>query len=215
MSGEDDTFDIDIYGDEAPEGQQSEKEENAEDRLFEDDYDFNYTLQPYDAGGFDPWTCGAHIASQTKNLKIIIALRPNTVYPTVAAKALATLDQLSKGRAVVHFIAGGSDQEQAREGDFLTKAERYERLEEYIAPALADTSPSFLELRIDLDCFGCKTPERDWADVFGGTSIRRLTLLLHMRAPTDAHEVSYVLVSLSFLPPLKLRASRPSADWHP
>ncbi|KJX93135.1 alkanesulfonate monooxygenase like protein [Zymoseptoria brevis] len=75
-----------------------------------DDYAFNYTL----------------------NLKIIIALRPNTLYPTVAAKALATLDQLSNGRAVVHFIAGGSDAEQAKEGDFLDKNERYARLEEYI-----------------------------------------------------------------------------------
>jgi alkanesulfonate monooxygenase len=45
---------------------------------------------------------------------------------------LATLDQLSSGRAVVHFIAGGSDAEQAREGDFLTKDERYAREEEYI-----------------------------------------------------------------------------------
>ncbi|KAF2805878.1 alkanesulfonate monooxygenase [Mytilinidion resinicola] len=97
-----------------------------------DDYDFDYTLQPYDSGGFDPWTMGATIAAATKKLKVIIALRPNTVYPTVAAKALATLDQLSKGRAVVHFIAGGSDAEQAREGDFLDKAQRYERLEEYI-----------------------------------------------------------------------------------
>ncbi|CAK7265222.1 hypothetical protein SEPCBS57363_001471 [Sporothrix epigloea] len=97
-----------------------------------DDYGFKYTLLPYDAGGFDPWTQGAYIAAVTKNLKIIIALRPNTVYPTVAAKALATLDQLSNGRAVVHFIAGGSDAEQAREGDFLAKDERYARLEEYI-----------------------------------------------------------------------------------
>ncbi|KAK4502711.1 hypothetical protein PRZ48_006137 [Zasmidium cellare] len=97
-----------------------------------DDYDFNYTLQPYDSGGFDPFTTGATIAAHTKNLKIIIALRPNTLYPTVAAKALATLDQLSKGRAVVHFIAGGSDAEQAKEGDFLNKVERYERLGEYI-----------------------------------------------------------------------------------
>jgi alkanesulfonate monooxygenase len=32
----------------------------------------------------------------------------------------------------VHFIAGGSDVEQAKEGDFLNKEERYERLEEYI-----------------------------------------------------------------------------------
>ncbi|KAJ5720167.1 hypothetical protein N7493_007045 [Penicillium malachiteum] len=97
-----------------------------------DDYEFNYTLVPYDSSYFDPFTVGATIASVTKNLKVIIALRPNTLYPTVAAKALATLDQLSNGRAVVHFIAGGSDADQAREGDFLNKDERYARLEEYI-----------------------------------------------------------------------------------
>lgn len=97
-----------------------------------DDYEFNYTLVPYDSSYFDPFTTGATIAAVTKNLKIIIALRPNTLYPTVAAKALATLDQLSRGRAVVHFIAGGSDVEQAREGDFLNKEERYARLEDYI-----------------------------------------------------------------------------------
>ncbi|KAH8887301.1 alkanesulfonate monooxygenase [Thozetella sp. PMI_491] len=97
-----------------------------------DDYGFHYTLLPYDSGGFDPFTQGATIAAVTKNLKVIIALRPNTIYPTVAAKALASLDQLSRGRAVVHFIAGGSDVEQAREGDFLSKEDRYGRLEEYI-----------------------------------------------------------------------------------
>ncbi|KAI0386396.1 bacterial luciferase-like protein [Hypomontagnella monticulosa] len=97
-----------------------------------DDYEFNYTLVPYDSSYFDPFTTGATIAAVTKKLKIIIALRPNTVYPTVAAKMLATLDQVSRGRAVVHFIAGGSDVEQAREGDFLNKEERYDRLEEYI-----------------------------------------------------------------------------------
>jgi alkanesulfonate monooxygenase len=97
-----------------------------------DDYGFNYTLVPYGSSSFDPFTIGATIASVTKNIKVIIALRPNTLYPTVAAKALATLDQLSKGRAVVHFIAGGSDAEQAKEGDFLNKEQRYGRLEEYI-----------------------------------------------------------------------------------
>ncbi|KAH7022294.1 luciferase-like domain-containing protein [Ilyonectria destructans] len=97
-----------------------------------DDHEFNYTLIPYGSPSFDPFTIGATIVAVTKNIKIIIALRPNTVYPTVAAKALATLDQLSKGRVVVHFIAGGNDAEQAREGDFLNKDERYERQEEYI-----------------------------------------------------------------------------------
>jgi len=97
-----------------------------------DDYGFNYTLIPYDSSYFDPWTIGATIAAVTKNIKVIIALRLNTLHPTVAAKALATLDQPSAGRVVVHFIAGGSDTEQAREGGFLTKEEPYARLEEYI-----------------------------------------------------------------------------------
>ncbi|EAW12226.1 LLM class flavin-dependent oxidoreductase [Aspergillus clavatus NRRL 1] len=97
-----------------------------------DDYGFTHTLVPYDSSSFDPFTIGATIASVTKNLKVIIALRPNTVPPTVAAKALATLDQLSHGRVVVHLIAGGSDAEQAREGDFLSKEKRYARLEDYI-----------------------------------------------------------------------------------
>ncbi|ROV88721.1 hypothetical protein VPNG_10230 [Cytospora leucostoma] len=97
-----------------------------------DDYDFNYTLIPYDSGGFDPFVIGAHILSITKKLSVVIALRPNTLYPTVAAKKLATLNHLGRGRVVVHFIAGGSDEEQAREGDFLDKNSRYERLEEYI-----------------------------------------------------------------------------------
>ncbi|KAI9827425.1 MAG: hypothetical protein M1819_006966 [Sarea resinae] len=97
-----------------------------------DDYGFNYTLVPYDSSSYDPFTIGATIAAVTKNIKVIIALRPNTLYPTVAAKALATLDQLSSGRVVVHFIAGGSDAEQAKEGDFLPKEQRYARLEEYI-----------------------------------------------------------------------------------
>ncbi|MFK3665746.1 LLM class flavin-dependent oxidoreductase [Ochrobactrum teleogrylli] len=97
-----------------------------------EDAGFNYTLVPYDSSSFDNFTIGATIAANTTRLKIIIALRPNTIYPTVAAKALATLDQLSGGRVVVHFIAGGSDADQAQEGDFLSKTERYERLEEYI-----------------------------------------------------------------------------------
>lgn len=58
-----------------------------------DDYEYNYTLVPYGSEWFDPFTIGATIASVTKKLTLIIALRPNTLYPTVAAKALATLHQ--------------------------------------------------------------------------------------------------------------------------
>jgi len=93
---------------------------------------FDYTLVPYFSGGHDPFTIASAITQHTTHLKPIVALRPNTMYPTVAAKALATLDQLSGGRAVVHFIAGGNDHEQAREGDRFTKHERYARQHEYI-----------------------------------------------------------------------------------
>ncbi len=94
--------------------------------------EFDYTLVPYGSFGPDPFGLAAALTQHTERIKPIIALRPNTMYPTVAAKSLATLDQLSGGRAVVHFIAGGSDHEQAREGDRVDKAGRYAREEEYI-----------------------------------------------------------------------------------
>lgn len=49
-----------------------------------DEYGFNYTLVPYDSSYFDPWTIAATIAAVTKNIKVIVALRPNTLYPTVS-----------------------------------------------------------------------------------------------------------------------------------
>ncbi|GLK99303.1 LLM class flavin-dependent oxidoreductase [Dactylosporangium matsuzakiense] len=100
-------------------------------RVLEDG-GFDYTLVPYNSTFHDPFAVAVALTQHTERIKPIVALRPNIMYPTVAAKALATLDQLSGGRAVVHLIAGGSDAEQAREGDRLPKAERYARQEEYI-----------------------------------------------------------------------------------
>jgi alkanesulfonate monooxygenase len=100
-------------------------------RILEDG-GFDYTLVPYGSSFHDPFTIASAVTQFTERIKPIVALRPNTIYPTVAAKALATLDQLSGGRAVVHFIAGGNDQEQAREGDRLTKTQRYARQAEYV-----------------------------------------------------------------------------------
>ena len=97
-----------------------------------DAYGFDYTLLPYGSSGYDPFGVAAVISQYTEHVRPIIALRPNTMYPTVAAKALATLDQLSDGRATVHIISGGSDHEQAREGDRLAKDERYARSEEFV-----------------------------------------------------------------------------------
>jgi alkanesulfonate monooxygenase len=97
-----------------------------------EDGGFDYTLVAYGSAGYDPFTVSATIAAYTERIKPIVALRPNIIYPTVAAQALTTLDQLSRGRATVHIISGGSDAEQARHGDFLTKDERYDRSDEYV-----------------------------------------------------------------------------------
>jgi len=97
-------------------------EENGWDRV----------LFAYGSGAPDPNIGAAYIASKTETLQLLLAHRPNVAYPTFAAKTFATVDQVSGGRATVHFITGGTDHEQQREGDYLAKDERYERTREYM-----------------------------------------------------------------------------------
>lgn len=97
-----------------------------------EDAGFDYTLVPYGSSSADSFVVATAVAAATERLAPIVAVRPNTVYPTVAAQQLATLSQISDGRAVVHIISGGSDAEQARQGDYLSKDERYDRSEEWI-----------------------------------------------------------------------------------
>ena len=75
---------------------------------------------------------GQQIASVTERLGLMIAHRPGFTAPSLAARQLATLDQLSKGRVAVHIITGGNDTELAQDGDHLTKDERYARTREYL-----------------------------------------------------------------------------------
>jgi alkanesulfonate monooxygenase len=97
-------------------------EENGWDRV----------LFAYGSGSPDPNAAAAYIASKTDSLQLLLAHRPNVSYPTFAAKTFATIDQISGGRVTVHFITGGTDHEQQREGDFLTHDERYTRTQEYM-----------------------------------------------------------------------------------
>lgn len=97
-------------------------EENGWDRV----------LTAYGSGMPDPAIAATHIAQNTTTLQLLLAWRPNLSIPTFAAKTFATVDHLSNGRLTVHFITGGNDQEQQREGDFLTHDERYGRTQEYI-----------------------------------------------------------------------------------
>ncbi|MET0388193.1 MAG: LLM class flavin-dependent oxidoreductase [Polyangiales bacterium] len=93
---------------------------------------FDRALIGYSSASPDGFQVAAYAAAKTSKLNILLAHRPGFVAPTVAARQLATLDQFSDGRLAVHIITGGSDDEQARDGDFLTKEERYARTDDYL-----------------------------------------------------------------------------------
>jgi alkanesulfonate monooxygenase len=93
---------------------------------------FDRVLIGYHSAAPDGFQVAAYAAAKTTRLRFLLAHRPGFVAPTLAARSLASLDQFSDGRLAVHIITGGSDAEQARDGDFLSKDERYARTDEYI-----------------------------------------------------------------------------------
>jgi alkanesulfonate monooxygenase len=93
---------------------------------------FDRVLIGYGSSQPDGLQVAAYAAAHTERLSFLIAHRPGFVAPTVAARAFATLDQLTQGRIAVHVISGGNDAEQRRDGDALGKEERYARTDEYL-----------------------------------------------------------------------------------
>ena len=97
-----------------------------------DDGGFDYTLVAYHSSAVDANQLAQFVVNHTERIKPMLAHRPGVIFPTHAARTFATLDQISRGRLAIHIISGGSDEEQRREGDYLTKTQRYERSDEYI-----------------------------------------------------------------------------------
>jgi alkanesulfonate monooxygenase len=93
---------------------------------------FDRVLIGYSSTAPDGLHLGTYVTAVTKKLGLMLAHRPGFVAPTLAARTLATIDQLSKGRVSVHIISGAEDVEQQRDGDFLNKDERYARTDEYV-----------------------------------------------------------------------------------
>ena len=97
-----------------------------------EDGGFDRVLAAFHSTGPESQLVVAHAASVTSRLGFMIAHRPGFTAPTIAARQLATLDQFTGGRVAVHIITGGSDEELAKDGDHLTKDERYARTSEYL-----------------------------------------------------------------------------------
>jgi alkanesulfonate monooxygenase len=80
----------------------------------------------------DPWIAAASLIAATRHLKLLVALRPSTLSPTVAARQAATLDRLSQGRLLVNIVAGGDSSDLEADGTFLSHDERYEHAREFL-----------------------------------------------------------------------------------
>ncbi|MHB9836045.1 LLM class flavin-dependent oxidoreductase [Paraburkholderia terrae] len=93
---------------------------------------FDRILVPHSSTSPDATITIAYAASVTSRVHFMFAHRPGFVAPTLAARQLATLDHFSGGRLAVHFISGGSDEDQRRDGDYLAHDERYARTDEYL-----------------------------------------------------------------------------------
>ncbi len=97
-----------------------------------EDAGFDRVLIGYSSSQPDGTQVAAYAAAHTERLGFLVAHRPGFVAPTLAARTFATLDQFAGGRIGVHIITGGSDGEQRRDGDYLSKDERYDRTDEYL-----------------------------------------------------------------------------------
>jgi alkanesulfonate monooxygenase len=114
-----------------PEGPPFSAEVVAETARIHEEADFDRVLIGYFSDAPDGFLIGAHAAAVTERLQFLLAHRPGFMAPTLAARKLATLDHLSGGRLACHLISGGSDADQAKDGDHVDHAGRYRRTAEY------------------------------------------------------------------------------------
>jgi alkanesulfonate monooxygenase len=93
---------------------------------------FEGVLTPTGSQCEDAWLISSALAMETERLKYIVAFRPGFVLPTLAAQMTATLQRLSRGRALINIVIGGDAAEQRGYGDFLDHDERYGRADEFL-----------------------------------------------------------------------------------
>jgi alkanesulfonate monooxygenase len=95
---------------------------------------YDCALTGYGATSADGFAIASHALHVTEKFKVLVAHRPGFAQPTLVARQVATLDNLTGGgRIAVHFITGGDEADQHRDGDYLDHDDRYRRTAEYMA----------------------------------------------------------------------------------
>jgi alkanesulfonate monooxygenase len=80
----------------------------------------------------DGFVVSSFLARHTEKLRFLIALRPGFTAPAVLARQASTFDYLSGGRLALNIVTGISEQDTARDGDFLDHDSRYRRTLEFV-----------------------------------------------------------------------------------
>ncbi|MEU6508229.1 LLM class flavin-dependent oxidoreductase [Streptomyces sp. NPDC046942] len=93
---------------------------------------FAAALTPTGAWCEDAWLTTAMVSQNSERLKFLVAFRPGSVSPTLAAQMASTFQRQSGGRLLLNVVTGGETQEQRAYGDFLDKDARYRRTGEFL-----------------------------------------------------------------------------------
>ncbi|MEK6437719.1 LLM class flavin-dependent oxidoreductase [Pseudonocardia sp. T1-2H] len=93
---------------------------------------FTGALTPTGAWCEDAWLTTAMLVAHTERLKFLVAFRPGSISPTLAAQQAATYQRHSSGRLLLNVVTGGESKEQRAYGDFLDKDGRYARTREFL-----------------------------------------------------------------------------------
>jgi alkanesulfonate monooxygenase len=98
-----------------------------------EDLGFEGALTPTGLWCDDAWLSTASLLDSTDRLKFLVAFRPGLIVPTLAAQMATTFQNQSGGRLLLNVVTGGEPTEQKAFGDFLSKDQRYQRTDEFLA----------------------------------------------------------------------------------
>ncbi|MBV9033918.1 MAG: FMNH2-dependent alkanesulfonate monooxygenase [Acidobacteriaceae bacterium] len=93
---------------------------------------FHGALLPTGLACEDAWVVASALIPVTQQLRLLVAMRPGVIAPSVAARMAATFDRLSEGRLLLNVVTGGNPEEAASEGVFLPHDERYAVTDEFL-----------------------------------------------------------------------------------
>lgn len=138
---------------------------------------FDAALTPTGTWCDDSWITCAALSQLTERLRFLVAFRPGSVHPTLAAQQVATFQRHTCGRLLLNIVTGGNDVEQRRFGDDLDKDARYARTDEFLTilrGAWGDQPFSFRGSHLWADGATALAVEQTPEIYFGGSSAAAL-----------------------------------------